>query len=102
MSFDPPLALLPLLQILHAFSFGATHLGSVQLLARIAPERQFATAQGDYSTVLALIMAGAMALAGTLYADFGDGAYAAMAIAAAMGGGLLILTARFVRPQISI
>jgi hypothetical protein len=25
MSFNPPLALLPMLQLLHAFSFGATH-----------------------------------------------------------------------------
>src|SRR5438552_1959670 len=78
MSFDPPLALLPLLQLLHAFSFGATHLGSIQLLARIAPDRQFATAQGDFATVLALMMAGAMALSAVLYADFGGRAYAAM------------------------
>src|SRR5262249_33262141 len=33
MSLDPPLALLPMLQLLHALSFGATHLGSIQLLA---------------------------------------------------------------------
>ena len=96
MSFDPPLALLPLLQLLHAFSFGATHLGSVQLLARIAPDRQFATAQGDFSTVLALVMAGGMALAGVLYADLGGRAYAAMALAAALGGALVLLARRFV------
>jgi PPP family 3-phenylpropionic acid transporter len=96
MSFDPPLALLPLLQLLHAFSFGATHLGSVQLLARIAPERQFATAQGDFATVLALVMAGAMALSGVLYADLGGRAYAAMALAAALGGAFVLLARRFV------
>src|ERR1700693_3852293 len=96
MSFDPPLALLPLLQLLHAFSFGATHLGSVQLLARIAPDRQFATAQGDFATVLAVVMAGAMALSGLLYADLGGRAYAAMALAAALGGALVLLARRFV------
>jgi MFS transporter, PPP family, 3-phenylpropionic acid transporter len=96
MSLDPPLALLPLLQLLHAFSFGATHLGSVQLLARIAPDRQFATAQGDFATVLALVMAGGMALAGVLYADLGGRAYAAMALAAALGGALVLLARRFV------
>ena len=44
MSLNPPLVLLPMLQLLHAFSFGATHLGSMQVLARHAPARQFATA----------------------------------------------------------
>ena len=97
MSFDPPLALLPLLQLLHACSFGATHLGSIQLLARIAPDRQFATAQGDFATVLALMMAGAMALSGVLYADFGGRAYAAMALAAALGGACLFMTRRLLR-----
>src|SRR6266699_2816039 len=96
MSFDPPLALLPLLQLLHAFSFGATHLGSIQLLARIAPDRQSATAQGDFATVLALVMAGGMALAGVLYADLGGRAYAAMALAAALGGAFVLLARRFV------
>jgi MFS transporter, PPP family, 3-phenylpropionic acid transporter len=100
MSFDPPLALLPLLQLLHAFSFGATHLGSIQLLARIAPDRQFATAQGDFATVLALVMAGGMALAGVLYADLGGRAYAAMALAAALGGAFVLLARRFVGEQL--
>ena len=99
MSLDPPLALLPLLQLLHAFSFGATHLGSIQLLARIAPARQFATAQGDFSTVLALVMAGGLALSGVLYADLGGRAYAAMALAAALGGGFALLARRFVGEQ---
>ena len=96
MSFDPPLALLPLLQVLHALSFGATHLGSVQLLARIAPEGQFATAQADFSTALALLMAGGMAISGVLYADLGDRAYAAMALAAGLGGAFALLARRFV------
>jgi PPP family 3-phenylpropionic acid transporter len=101
MSFDPPLALLPLLQLLHAFSFGATHLGSVQLLARIASDRQFATAQGDFATALALMMAGSMALSGVLYADLGERAYAAMALAAALGGSFALLARRFVREQLA-
>jgi PPP family 3-phenylpropionic acid transporter len=100
MSFDPPLALLPLLQLLHAFSFGATHLGSIQLLARIAPDRQFAAAQGDFATALALVMAGAMALSGALYADLGSGAYGAMALAAALGGACLLPARRLLVEQV--
>jgi len=91
MSLNPPLLLLPALQSLHALSFGATHLGSMQLLAHLAPARQFATAQGDFATVLALVMAGGMALSGVLYADLGDRAYAAMALAAALGGVFVLL-----------
>jgi PPP family 3-phenylpropionic acid transporter len=98
MSFNPPMVLLPMLQLLHAFSFGATHLGSMQLLARHASVRQFATAQGDFATVLALVMAGSMALSGALYAQLGDRAYAAMALEAAMGG-VLVLLARSWVPQ---
>jgi PPP family 3-phenylpropionic acid transporter len=108
MSLNPPLLLLPVLQSLHALSFGATHLGSMQLLAHLAPARQFATAQGDLATgrqfataqgdlatVLALVMAGGMALSGALYADLGDRAYAAMALAAALGGAFVLLARRW-------
>jgi PPP family 3-phenylpropionic acid transporter len=96
MSFNPPIVLLPILQLLHAFSFGATHLGSMQLLARHASVREFATAQGDFATVLALVMAGSMALSGALYAELGDRAYAAMALAAALGGVLVLLARNWV------
>ena len=41
--------------------------------------------------MLALVMAGGMALSGALYADLGDRAYAAMALAAALGGVLVLL-----------
>lgn len=100
MSLNPPLVLLPLLQLLHALSFGATHLGSMQLLAHLAPARQFATAQGDFATLLALVMAGGMALSGLLYADLGDRAYAAMALAAALGGVFVLLARRLLtRPR---
>ena len=99
MSFNPPLVLLPPLQLLHALSFGATHLGSMQFLARRAPADQFAAAQGDFATVLAPVMAGSMALSGVLYADLGDRAYAVMALAGTLGG-VLMLFARSLISQI--
>ena len=42
MAFDPPLSLLTALQLLHALSFGATHLGALMFLARYAPASQAA------------------------------------------------------------
>jgi PPP family 3-phenylpropionic acid transporter len=86
MAMDPPALLLPAVQLLHALSFGATHLGTLMLLVRITPANQGATAQAYLTAALSLTMAGAMALAGVLYEDFGSRAYAAMALAAFAGG----------------
>ncbi len=86
MAFDPPALALPFLQLLHALSFGATHLGALTFLARRAPVGQGATAQGYLAIALGFAMAGAMGLSGLLYESFGVKAYAAMALAAAAGG----------------
>jgi PPP family 3-phenylpropionic acid transporter len=91
MAFDPPFLLLPVLQCLHALSFGATYLGAVQYLARCAPPGLAATAQGLLAVANGLAMAAAMALSGTLHARFGAGAYAAMALMAAAGVALAVL-----------
>jgi PPP family 3-phenylpropionic acid transporter len=93
MALDPPLPMLGMLQCLHAFSFGATHLGAVAFVARTAPRGLGASAQGYLAVALALAMALAMAISGQLYADFGGAAYVAMALLAALGG-LCLLAAR--------
>jgi MFS transporter, PPP family, 3-phenylpropionic acid transporter len=85
MALNPPDLLLPLLQCLHALSFGATHLGALGFLARAAPEHLGATAQGYLAVVNGVLMAGATALAGWLYAAYGGRAYAAMAVLAGLG-----------------
>ena len=90
MAFDPPLPVLAVLQCLHAFSFGATHLGAVAFVARAAPAGLGASAQGYLAVALALAMALAMAISGELYADVGSGAYGAMALLAAVGGLCLL------------
>ncbi len=86
MATAPPANLLPALQCLHALSFGATHLGALALVARMAPPGLGATAQGYFAVALGVTMAVATALAGVLYGRFGSGAYAAMAVLAAAGG----------------
>ena len=75
-----------LLQMLHALSFGATHLGALAFVARHASAGQAATAQGYLAIAQGLAMAGAMGISGVLYASFGNLAYAAMALAAVAGG----------------
>ena len=86
MAAAPPAILLPALQCLHALSFGATHLGALALVARMAPPGLGATAQGYFAVALGVTMAVATALAGVLYGRFGSGAYAAMVVLAAAGG----------------
>jgi MFS transporter, PPP family, 3-phenylpropionic acid transporter len=86
MAFDPPTALLPPLQCLHALSFGATHLGAIGFVARAAPAELGATAQGYLAVALGLVMAATMGISGLLYARWGGLAYGAMALAAAAGG----------------
>jgi PPP family 3-phenylpropionic acid transporter len=86
MALDPPHALLPFLQCLHALSFGATHLGALAFIARAAPVEIGATAQGYLAVAQGLVMAAAMGLSGALYVHGNATAYGAMALAAALGG----------------
>jgi MFS transporter, PPP family, 3-phenylpropionic acid transporter len=85
MAFDPPALLLPFVQLLHALSFGATHLGALGFVARHAPHGQGATAQGYLALAIGSTTAAMTGLSGVLYAAYGAGAYAAMVLAAVAG-----------------
>jgi PPP family 3-phenylpropionic acid transporter len=94
MALDPPVMVLPWLQLLHALSFGATHLGALGFVARHAPPGQSATAQGYLAIALGAAMAAAMGISGLLYQAFGNLAYAAMALAAVVGGACAVVAYR--------
>jgi MFS transporter, PPP family, 3-phenylpropionic acid transporter len=83
MAFDPPVALLPVLQCLHGLSFGATHLGAMHVLSRLAARG--ATAQGDFAAFQGITFAAAMGMSGMLVERFGSYAYLAMSLAAGLG-----------------
>jgi MFS transporter, PPP family, 3-phenylpropionic acid transporter len=85
MAFDPPAAALPLLQVLHAASFGATHLGAMGFLARGVPRELAATSQGLIATVSGVVSASAMGISGLVYAASGSLAYLMMAAMALTG-----------------
>jgi PPP family 3-phenylpropionic acid transporter len=93
MALDPPAMLLAPLQCLHALSFGATFLGAVQFLSRLAPEGEAATFQADFSTLQGIVTAAATGLSGVLYGSFGTLAYGAMAAYAALGGFVVWVSA---------
>ena len=85
MAFDPPTAALPLLQLLHACSFGAAHLGAMAFFARAVPKELAATAQGFVATLSGLVSAAATAASGVVYAASGSLAYLVMAGMALVG-----------------
>lgn len=83
MAFNPSLAALLPLQILHGFTYGATHIGAIHFIGRAVPVRAVGTAQALYATVAAGVAMGlATLVAGKLYASIGAQSYAAMALLA--------------------
>jgi PPP family 3-phenylpropionic acid transporter len=94
MAFDPPFLALPWLMLLHALSFGATHLGTISFVACHAPPGQAATAQGYLAIVMGVVMAGGTAMSGVLFEVFGSFAFMAMALAAVVGGACAVVANR--------
>lgn len=74
------------LQLLHAFTFGASHLGAMLFLSRVAPPSAAASAQSLYAAVSAGLGSGlVMMVAGGLYGAYGGGAFLLMAGLSAVG-----------------
>lgn len=86
-ALDPGLATLVFMQCLHAFTFGATHLGAMHFLNRAAPPEVAATAQSVYAALSAgLVIGGVTYMSGFAYAEFGGQAYFGMAVICLIGG----------------
>ncbi len=81
-------------QALHAFSYGAAHLGAIHVIAKTAAPGLSATAQSLYAALVMGLALGTMLLvSGPLYELFAGGAYFAMALCAAVGTGLAVALA---------
>ena len=88
-AFSPGLAVLVLVQLLHAATFAMQHLSSMLILGRAIPPERAATAQALHAALGYGIPAGAaMFVSGLLYARFGGLAFLAMAL---LGGSALLL-----------
>jgi MFS transporter, PPP family, 3-phenylpropionic acid transporter len=87
------LAVLTVMQALHAASFGACHLAVMHKIRdEVAPDLQ-ASAQGAYASLSALLFGVLTPLSGRLYGAFAGGAFLAMA-ATALAGTALALALR--------
>jgi hypothetical protein len=84
------MAALVVLQLSHGLTFGATHLGSIFLLSRLAAPGLRTQAQGWLAAMWALFMAALTSLSGQLSLSLGQGIYLPMAGAAVAGLVLLL------------
>jgi PPP family 3-phenylpropionic acid transporter len=74
------------LQLLHAFTFGASHLGAMHFLSRSVPLSAAASAQSLYAAISSGFGAGlVMVIAGTLFGAYGGRAYLFMTLFSAAG-----------------
>lgn len=74
------------LQLLHAFTFGASQLGAMMFLARTVPPSAGASAQTLYAAISSGLGSGlVMLMAGALYGALGGRAFPLMAILSAAG-----------------
>lgn len=89
MTTDP--AWLAVTQLLHAGTYGCTHLGAMAALAASVPPGLAARAQGLYSSLCMGAMIGlAVTAAGPLYTAWGGGAFGVDALWCALGGLVLL------------
>jgi PPP family 3-phenylpropionic acid transporter len=88
------LPLLVIAQLLHAFTFAATHLATMYFFVREVPPGLAATAQGLYGALAGGAVLGAtMFVAGILYASHGGAGFlamAAMCVVATAGAAVLL------------
>ena len=88
---EPSFAVLVVVQLLHALSFGATHLGTMGLLAHRVPSHSLATAQGTLTASIGIVSATATILCGRLYNDYGQSIYFGTAAMAASGALVMLV-----------
>ena len=84
---SPPIAILAVVQLMHAMSFGLTQVGTMGLIAQRVPGHVMARGQGYLVACTGIVTSAASIVSGRIYESYGQGVYylmAAMAFAAAL------------------
>jgi PPP family 3-phenylpropionic acid transporter len=97
MALEPSPTWLLAVQVLHAASFAATHIGAMAFLARAVPKELSATAQGTLATAGGILTASATGLSGLIYVASGSRTYLVMAAMACVGGASALVAHRIQR-----
>jgi PPP family 3-phenylpropionic acid transporter len=99
LALSPPLWLLIPVQCLHALTFTATFMGSLQLIERLSPERSATAAQTLNSVLSGGVFMGLASMgSGALFDAVGPHGYFAMSACAALGLAGAMLAASRMRP----
>jgi PPP family 3-phenylpropionic acid transporter len=86
MAFDPPLGILIPLQLLHALTYGAAHLGAILFITRAVPHKGMGSAQAFYATIAAGLALGIVGLiSGALFAQIGGAVFLVPTFVAIIG-----------------
>jgi len=94
--------LLALAQLLHAFSFGASHFAAVRIISEKVDDSLSASGQGLYSAFIMGLGMGIFVLAsGPLYAALGTGAFFVMSLVALLGTAAMAAARRLNMVRIS-
>jgi MFS transporter, PPP family, 3-phenylpropionic acid transporter len=95
MVFDPPLAVLVPLQVLHALTFGAAHMGAIMFIARAVPQKGMGSAQAFYAVVAGGVMLGVVGLiSGALFKQLGGATFLVAAVVALIGSVCAVVLLR--------
>lgn len=89
------------LQLLHGLTFGAAHLGSIAILAKVVPSKWAGTGQGLLSASLGIQQAVGLAVSGALYQISKDLPFFAMSGVAAAGVLLVLVLSPLIRRKIA-
>jgi PPP family 3-phenylpropionic acid transporter len=92
-AYEPPIAILAAVQLMHGMSFGMTHLGTVGLMVRVVPHTIIASGQGYQVAAIGIVTSLAMIGTGALYGAIGLKVYDVMA-AMAFVALILMVTMR--------
>lgn len=92
---SPPIAIMYLVQMLHAGTFGFTHLGTMHYIRERVPGGMRNTVQGLYSALSSgVLMSATMWSSGPLYEAYGGAAFFVMAGVSAIAFGLALMLRR--------
>ncbi len=91
----PPIAIMYLVQMLHAGTFGFTHLGTMHFIREKVPGSMRNTVQGLYSALSSgVLMSATMWSSGPLYGAYGGAAFFVMAGVSAIAFALALILRR--------
>jgi len=94
MAFDPGIGALFVLQLLHALTFGASHLAAIRFISESVDVKLAGTAQALYATIaMGVAMGAATLLSGAYFPELAGGTYMLMAGVSCIGlaAGLVVM-----------